>query len=56
MIEIRNTKEAIEKMRSKLAGRKRVNNGEIFKQVYPEEVQKYLGMGWKLGGLKKKKQ
>lgn len=55
MLGKKQAKESIEKMRSKLAGRKRVNNGEIFKQVYPEEVQKYLDMGWKLGGLKKKK-
>ena len=34
-------------------GRKRVNNGINNKFVLPEELDKYLNQGWKLGGIQK---
>ena len=32
-------------------GKKAINNGIIGKKVLPEEINKYLQEGWKLGAL-----
>ena len=43
--------QAIQAISKSLKGRVRINNGKNNKMVWPSELQKFLGNGWKIGGL-----
>lgn len=44
-----------EKLRKNQLGRKAINNGEINKYVFEEDLDHYLSNGWVLGIIRKKK-